>query len=107
LRRDIRRAIAPDFVIVSSLDGRTSRRGRNVYAGSLGRRARARKAAARARRRPLAACVHDRSAADAADGRAQQGGSSFRQNQKSRAESAKRADAPPRRGARSILSWRM
>jgi hypothetical protein len=66
LRRDIRRVGALDFVMLSSLRGRTSWQGRIVSARSVGRAPGRRKVASRARCRAFAACVHGR-AADVGD----------------------------------------
>jgi hypothetical protein len=66
LRRDIRRAIALDFVMSSSLRGRTSWQDRIVSARSVGRASGRRKVASRAGCRAFAACVHGR-ADDAGD----------------------------------------
>jgi hypothetical protein len=66
LRRDIPRLVALDFVMSSSLRGRTSWQGRIVSARSVGRAPGWRKVASRARCRAFAACVHGR-AADVGD----------------------------------------
>jgi hypothetical protein len=66
LRRDIPRVVALDFVMLSSLRGRTSWQGRIVSARSVGRAPGRRKVASRARCRAFAACVHGR-AADVGD----------------------------------------
>jgi hypothetical protein len=66
LRRDMPRVVALDFVMLSSLRGRTSWQDRIVSARSVGRAPGRRKVASRARCRAFAACVHG-CAADAGD----------------------------------------
>jgi hypothetical protein len=62
LRRDTPRVVALDFVMSSSLRGRSSWQGRIVSARSVGRAPGRRKVASRARCRAFAACVHGRAA---------------------------------------------